>query len=118
MSRPVVINNMPAFTSQSRNVLGDALKDAARDGLINAVKSAPFKKGQLRSDSGITKVNQLKYRISFWKEYARFQEFGGDSKRTVRNYSTASTGAHFLRNAGDEQAQRISYKFKKHSGRI
>lgn len=109
---------MPQFASQSRIVLGDALKEGARDILVKAKTKAPFEKGRLRADSEIKRNNALSWRISFWSEYARFQEFGGDAKRRVRNYTTPGTGKKFLKSSGDEVAKVIKMKFKKHARRV
>lgn len=117
MSTAVVKDRMPQFKRSLVNVMGDALKEGARDGLIKARTKAPFEKGRLRAESDIKKINDLKWRIAFYIEYARFQEFGGDGKRTVRNYSASGTGKGFLRSAGDEQAKTIARTFKKHAGR-
>lgn len=37
--------------------------------------------------------------------YARYQEFGGDGKRVVRNYTTPGTQAYYLRDASDSVAK-------------
>lgn len=110
-------NKLPSFGRSAKNVLQDALNEAARDVLINAKDKAPFQKGALRAASDISTPNFLTKRISFWVEYARFQEFGGDGKRQVRNYSTSGTGAHFLRNAGDNAKKNIARTFAKHAKR-
>ncbi len=110
-------DNLPQFTRSLYSVMDDAIKEGARDTLRNARTRAPFKAGQLRSDSDIHKQGRLLWRISFWKEYARFQEFGGDGKRRVRNYSTSGTGKRYLQTSGDEQAMRIRAVFKKHAMR-
>lgn len=117
MSRVVVVNKLPSFSRSAKNVLDTAMRSAASDGLINAKRNAPFDKGGLRANSETERLTPLHWRISFWEEYARFQEFGGDSKRRVRNYSTAGTGKHFLKDAGDEQANKIVAKFKTHGKR-
>lgn len=114
----VVVNKLPKFQKSVHSVLNDALGEGARDGHIKAKTTAPFDKGPLRADSDHRMIIPLLWRISFWKEYARFQEFGGDSKRRVRNYSTSGTGKGFLKSAGDEQADKIVMKFKKHSVRV
>lgn len=38
-------------------------------------------------------------------EYARYQEFGGDGRRVVRNYTTPGTQAHYLHDAGESVAK-------------
>jgi hypothetical protein len=113
----IINDKMPSFTRSLYNVLDDALREGARDTLINAKDKAPFSKGGLRSESEVKKNTNLSWRISFWIEYARFQEFGGDSKRRVRKYSHSGTGAHFLKNSGDEQATKMNMILRKHSQR-
>jgi hypothetical protein len=112
-----VNDKLPVFKSRLYAVMDDALKEAGRDGLIKAKTYAPFDKGGLRGESEVRKISVMRWRISFWKEYARFQEFGGDSKRRVRNYSTSGTGKAYLKRAGDEQANKITTKFRKHAMR-
>ncbi len=113
-----VNDKLPAFKRSLDNVLDDAFREAARDLLINAKTRAPFDKGGLRSDTEIKKVKERHYRVSFWKEYARFQEFGGDSKRKVRNYKTSGTGKGFLKKSGDEQAKKLNLIIRKHTQRV
>lgn len=114
----ILSDKLPAFKRSLDNVLDDAFREAARDTLINAKNKAPFDKGGLRSETEVKKVKSLHYRISFWKEYARFQELGGDSKRRIRNYKTAGTGKGFLKSAGDEQAKKLNMIIRKHVQRV
>jgi hypothetical protein len=114
-----VENKLPLFSTQVSIVMSDALREGARDTLVNSRTKAPFKKGQLRAESDTYMIaGPLAWRVSYWKQYARFQEKGGDSRRRVRNYTTPGTGAHFLKSAGDATATRIRTIFIKHSGRI
>lgn len=117
MSKVTVQDKMPQFKRSLYSVLDDAIREAGRDTLIKAKNKAPYAKGGLRSNSVVDKVVPLKYRVSFWIEYARFQEFGGDSNRTVKKYTTGGTGKHFLRNAGDEESKKLPMTFKKHAQR-
>ena len=112
-----VNDKMPQFRRSAYSVMNDALREGAVDTLIRAKERAPFDKGGLRSDTELSKPGILKWRVSFWKEYARFQEFGGDSKRRVRNYSTSGTGKRYLKTSGDEQTKKIQLTFKKHGMR-
>lgn len=114
MSRAIVINKLPAFGRVAKDVLNDALREGASDILVKAKTKSPFKKGQLRSNTEVNEMVRLMWRVSFWQEYARFQEFGGDSKRRVRKYSTSGTGKGYLKSSGDEVANRIVLTFKKH----
>lgn len=113
----IIINKMPQFATSVSLVMDAAVREAARDTLINAKTKAPFLKGGLRSDTSIKKIGSIIYRVSFFKEYARFQEFGGDANRTIRRYTTAGTGKHYLKNAGDEQVARLNSVFRKHGAR-
>lgn len=117
MSKATVNSRMPQFKTSAAVVLNQALSEASRDIIINAKNNAPFKTGQLRADSSVSQRKPLSWRVSFDKEYARYQEFGGDSRRTVRKYSTGGTGAHFLKKAGDKQAKKLRPIFKKHGAR-
>ena len=111
-------DRLPEFAQLSKAVLADALQEGARDILEAAKTKAPFLKGGLRRQSGISVPDRLKRRISFDVEYARYQEFGGDSRRRVRKYTTPGTGAHYLESSGDDVAKRMPFILKKHSSRI
>jgi hypothetical protein len=112
-----VVNRLPEFGRVSKNVLSDALDEAAKDVLIDARNRAPFRKGALRRESVMSVVSTHKRRVSFWVEYARFQEFGGDGRRRVRNYTTPGTGAHFLQNAGEKAVANFARTLAKHAAR-
>lgn len=118
MSITVKIDNkLPMFTSKLKKNLDDAVKEAARDTLIESHRKAPFRKGGLRSKTETKPIGYLKMRVSYNKEYARYQEAGGDGRRKVRNYTTPGTGAHFLESSGDNQARKLANKIKKHAKR-
>lgn len=112
-----VNDKLPSFKRSLYNVLDDAIKEAAKDTLIKARTKAPFKKGPLRGESDFKPIKPLHQRVSFWMEYARFQEFGGDSKRRVRRYSTSGTGKAYLKNSGDEMVKKLPMIIKKHAVR-
>jgi hypothetical protein len=113
----IINDRMPAFKRSVDNVMEDALREGARDILINSRTKAPFKKGALRSNSDVKKMGSLAWRIAYYIEYARFQEFGGDNRRKVRNYTTAGTGAYYLRDAGNDMRHKLDGIFKKHGRR-
>lgn len=112
-----VIDKLPSFGRSAARVLDDAIKEGAVDTLVGAKLRAPFLHGSLRSSSDVKRVRPLLWRVSFWMEYARFQEFGGDGKRRVRRYSTAGTGKGFLKQSGDVQAKKLSQTLAKHGKR-
>lgn len=112
-----VDDKLPQMSRRIGGVLDDALKELGRDILVKSRTVAPFDKGHLRADSDLKKVKGV-WRITYYKEYARFQEFGGDANRTVRNYSTPGTGKHYLGKTGDEIYTRAIFTLKKHAGRV
>lgn len=112
-----VTNNLPRFSKNLYTVLNDAIGEAARDILITSRNRAPFQKGQLRANSETKQIGILRHRVSYWKVYARYQEFGGDGRRMIRNYSTPGTGKNFLKSSGDEQAKKLVPTLMKHARR-
>lgn len=113
-----VIDRLPQFNANTKVVLNDALRSASADVLLAAKTRAPFKKGGLRRETDVKQVSFLHWRVTFWIEYARFQEFGGDKSRRVRNYSTPGTGAHYLERSGDDEAKKMEGVVRMHLGRI
>jgi hypothetical protein len=116
MNNVRIINKLPQFTKSMESVLGDALREGARDILIGAKTKAPFQKDGLRSDTEITSPKKLTQRVSFYKEYAGYQEFGQrrDGSHKVKKYTTAGTGKHYLKDAGDKVVTRMPGILKKH----
>lgn len=112
-----VIDKMPLFKRVAKMTLAQGTKEGARDILIKSRNRAPFKKGQLRADSDVQPIGSSGQRVTYYKEYARFQEFGGDSRRRVRNYTTQGTQAHFLKQSGDEVTKEMIRIYKKHGRR-
>lgn len=112
-----VVDRLPKFRSSLGVVMNDALREASRDVLVKAKTKAPYQKGQLRSDSQVKMERPLLWKISFFKEYARYQEFGGDGKRTIKNYTTSGTGKRFLSKSGDEVSNKMSRYLIKHAKR-
>lgn len=117
MNAVKVVDNLPSFQRSLYNVLNDALNSGARDIHVAAKTKAPYQKGSLRSNSDFRQQQFLKWRVSFWVEYARFQEFGGDGKRIVKRYTTPGTGAHYLQSSGDFIANKLSSTLKIHANR-
>lgn len=97
-----IINNIAKFLVQNERALDRALNRMAVDIERLSKVRVPVDKGQLKSSGKHVKVGPLHYRTEFNKEYAAYQEFGGDGKRIVRNYTTPGTGAHYLKNSGDQ----------------
>jgi len=57
--------------------------------------------GHLQSSGRTTRLGILSFAVIFNKEYAAYQEWGGDGKRVVKNYSTPGTKKFYLRDPGD-----------------
>lgn len=117
MNTVKVTDHLPEYKRSLYNVLDDALRSGARDIHIKAKERAPYRKGGLRSNSIFNSPKPLTWRISFWIEYARYQEFGGDGRRVVRRYTTPGTGAHYLQRSGDEVKDKLAGTLRMHATR-
>lgn len=112
-----VEDRLPQFSAKLIRNLDDGMRELAKDILIQSQNKAPFKRGQLRADSDIKKLKTARYQVRYHKEYARFQEFGGDSTRTIKNYTTPGTGKGYLGDTGDRIFSKAIITLKKHAGR-
>ena len=102
-----VINNLNKFVGKNYLALDRAMERMAVDIERLAKQKVPVELGPLQSSGRKVKLGLLKHRVEFNKEYAAFQEFGGDKTRKVRKYTTPGTGAHFLRDAGVKVSERV-----------
>jgi hypothetical protein len=116
-NRVTVKDRLPDYKRSLYNVLDTAIAETAKDILIVSRNRAPYDKGALRRESEVKQIVPMQYRVSYFVEYARFQEFGGDATRRVRNYTTSGTGAHYLQKTGDEKVAALRMAFVKHSTR-
>jgi hypothetical protein len=107
---------MPMFRQKMLVGMDTALSAGATDVLVKSTELAPFENGGLRADKDAKRTGKLEWTIYYYKEYARYQEFGGDKKRTITNYTTSGTGAHYLKKGGDSVAKSIVGQFRKYSG--
>lgn len=111
-----VVNNLPQYKKILDGVLNDVMRSTAHDILMDAQNTAPIKTGALRRESDHRQLKMLHWRITFWQEYASYQERGSrhDGSRRVRNYSQAGTGKKFLQNAADKSFDKMPAIFKRH----
>lgn len=95
-----VVDKMPEFVRQNANVMDRAMERMARDILMVANISVPFKTGELQKSGDIERSAQMSYKVWFREEYAAFQERGSraDGSHYVRKYTTPGTGRAFLLN--------------------
>lgn len=100
-----VINKLLDFVRKNSGAMDVALNRMAVDVERLSKAQVPLKHGQLRSSGSHVKNGPLSYSVSYNKKYARFQEFGGDDKRVVKNYSKPGTKSFYLRDAGKEIAK-------------
>lgn len=68
--------------------------------------------GHLQSAIQHRRTGNKKFEVVANKEYARYQEYGGDGKRTVRKYSTPGTGKRYLRDAGEKVSSKMMLYLK------
>lgn len=110
-NRTKIVNKLKKFADKDRQAGNVALERMAVDILILSKGYAPQKKSYLLTFGIYRKVAELNFRVEYGqkgpsKKYARYQEYGGDGKRTVRNYSKPGTGKRYLGRAGDEVANK------------
>ncbi len=113
-----IINNIRKFAQENANAMDRALNKMAIDIERLSKEQVPHSKGQLKASGRHEKVGYLKYKVSYNKVYARFQEFGGDGKRVVRKYSLPGKKKFYLRDPGRTIAQRVIDYFKEQARTI
>jgi len=91
-----ITDNTARFISKHDNLVDVVLNTMASDIERLAKLVVPFKKGQLRSSITHFRRGLMKYSVIANKEYAAYQEFGGDGSRIVQNYSKPGTGKGYL----------------------
>lgn len=93
-------------TKNALKAMADATLQRAR--MLAPMSAIEGHAGTLRA-TGLVSVENGGYttvvRFGNGIPYARYQEFGGDGKRVVRNYTTPGTQAHYLRDAGNSVAK-------------
>lgn len=109
---------MQRFVQENATAVDRSLNRMAVDIERLAKTVVPVDKGQLKASGRHVAVGKFHYRTEFNKEYAAYQEFGGDGKRTVRKYTTPGTGKHFLRNSGNTIKKNAIDYFKQEVRRI
>jgi len=106
-NRVKIINNLKKFVKKDREAGEVAFERMAVDILrLSKIKVPHGDTGILESSGRYRKTGVLKYVVEYGQEgpakaYARFQEYGGDGKRIVRNYTKSGSGKGFLRESAD-----------------
>ena len=113
-----IVDNILRFVAASENAMDRALNRMAVDIERLSKEQVPHLKGQLKASGYHIKIGRLSWRVVYNKEYARFQEFGGDDKRVVRRYSKPGKKKFYLRDPGRLIAQRAPLYFKQESDKI
>ena len=113
-----IIDNIGKFVIESTNALDRSLNRMAIDIERLSKQQVPHDKGQLKASGSHRKIGPLRYQVVYNKEYAAYQEFGGDGKRIVRNYSKPGKKKFYLRDPGDLISSRALDYIKSESDRI
>lgn len=113
-----ITDKIQAWAEKNTGAMDRALVRLAVDVERGAKNRVPVSAGggQLKSSIKHRKVGFLKYEVEANKEYARYQEFGGDGKRVVRRYTTPGTGKEYLKQAGQSAAQKAVEYFTQEGG--
>ncbi len=107
-NRVKIINNLRKFVKKDREAGDIAFERMAVDILrLSKVRVPHGDTGILESSGRYRKIGIMKYVVEYGQEgaakaYARFQEYGGDGKRVVRNYTKSGSGKAFLRGSADD----------------
>ena len=117
MSSARINDRMPQFEISAKHYLKTALKEAASDFIKEAKRTVPRNKSHLQQSIRLGSPISDGIRIISDERYSAFQEYGGDSNRRVRRYTSPGTGKHFFKNAGKNAKARLPYLFKKHGSR-
>jgi hypothetical protein len=105
-----IVDKIMTFVRENATVMDRALNRMAIDIERLSKAQVPLKDGQLRASGHFQRLGPLNYIVSYNMEYARFQEFGGDHKRTVRKYTTPGTKKFYLRDPGNQiSAKAVDY---------
>lgn len=115
-----IINKFNKFLSSSYSALDRALNRMAIDIERLSKQQVPHDKGQLKASGYHRKVGILKYIVAYNKEYAHFQEVGGDPDRgiVVRKYSKPGKKKYFLRDPANIIEKRSMEYIVSESARI
>lgn len=100
------------FIRKHENAADTVINTMAVDIERLAKMTVPFKKGHLRASIRHIKRGSMRYAVIANKVYAAFQEFGGDDKRVVRNYSKPGTGKGYLTKSGEYVGKSFGRRIK------
>lgn len=105
-------DNSQAILRMVEQNVSSALNAMATATVQRAKMLAPMSnketRGNLRNSGRVESEGTLEKAAVFGNgivPYARYQEFGGDGRRTIRNYTTPGTQAHYLEDAGESVAK-------------
>ena len=118
MKKIKVIDNIQQFVVQNEAAMDRALNRMAIDIERASKARVPVDKGQLRASGYHMRIGPLNYRVVFNKEYAAYQEFGGDGRRTVKRYTTPGTGKFYLKDSGDRVKENALSYIKQENNNI
>lgn len=100
MGKITIINKIMNFVKNNADAMDRSLNRMAVDIERLSKDQVPVDKGQLRSSGTHSRIGYLSYKVTYNKVYARFQEYGGDAKRTVRHYTYPGRKSHYLSDPG------------------
>ena len=107
-NRVKIINNLKKFVKKDREAGDRAFERMAVDILrLSKIRVPHGDTGILESSGRYRRIDTLKYVVEYGQEgpakaYARFQEYGGDGNRIVRQYTKAGSGKAYLGGSADQ----------------
>jgi len=106
-----VTNNIKRFVAQNASAMDRSLNKMAVDIERLSKEQVPFRNGQLKASGKHLKRGFLKWQVEYDTVYARYQEFGGDARRVIRNYTLPGKKSFYLRDPGDLISRRAVQYF-------
>lgn len=112
MANAKIVNKLLEFAKENEGAMDRALNRMAVDIERLSKMQVPHDKGQLKASGYHKKEGRLHYTVGYNKVYARYQEFGGDGKRIVKNYSKPGKKKFYLKDPATMIAKRAVDYFK------
>lgn len=119
MGKLKIVNNLGKWIEGSHKAMDRSLNRMAIDIERLSKTQVPHDKGQLKASGSHERLGFLKYRVKYNKEYAAYQEYGGDGKgKVIRRHSKPGKKTFYLKDPGELITSRAIDYIKKEAMNI
>lgn len=119
MGKLTIIDKLPQWVEGSFKALDRSLNRMVIDIERLSKQQVPVgKTGHLKASGSHKRIGFLRYQVEYNKEYAAYQEFGGDGVRVVKHYSLPGKKKFYLRDPGDLITSRALDYIKREASHI